>query len=86
MFLESPYEGGYDLKICVDNKNLCFKHLKQIPKANHVLVVFGGIQGIGAAIEADEKLRANKAEQIFSHICESAEFSDYGSRSIRLEV
>lgn len=48
--------------------------------------MFGGIQGIGAAIEADEKLRANKSEQIFSHICESAEYSDYGSRSIRLEV
>lgn len=31
--LENSYEGGYDLKICVDNKNLCFKHLKQIPKA-----------------------------------------------------
>lgn len=53
---------------------------------SHVLIVYGGIQGIEAAIEADEKLRANNREQIFSHICESEEFSDYGSRSIRLEV
>ena len=36
--------------------------------------------------EADEKLKANNSEQIFSHICESAEYSDYGSRTIRLEV
>ncbi len=51
-----------------------------------MLIVYGGIQGIEAAIEADEKLRANNRDQIFSHICESEEFSDYGSRSIRLEV
>lgn len=51
-----------------------------------MLIVFGGIEGINYAVEADEKLKANKPEQIFSHICESKEFSDYGSRSIRLEV
>ncbi len=53
---------------------------------SHALIVFGGLQGIDAAIEADEKLKANNSEQIFSHICESAEYSDYGSRTIRLEV
>ena len=51
-----------------------------------MLIVFGGIEGINYAVDADEKLKATKPEQIFSHICESKEFSDYGSRSIRLEV
>ncbi len=30
---ESPYQRGYDLKIAITNKNLCFEHLKPIPKA-----------------------------------------------------
>ena len=49
--------------------------------------MFGGLNGIEAALEADEKLKANKIEQVFDHVCESPKFEqNYGSRSVRLEV
>lgn len=52
------------------------------------MIVFGGVNGIDAAIESDEKLKAGKMEEIFEYICESKEHGQitYGSRSIRLEV
>lgn len=51
------------------------------------MIVFGGLNGIEAAIEADEKLKANKIEQIFKYFCESdRNVNIYGSRSVRLEV
>ena len=55
---------------------------------SHVLVVFGGANGIEAAIEADEKLKANKMEQIFDMVCEAAntEPPAFGTRSVRMEV
>lgn len=52
--------------------------------------MFGGKDGIEAIIEADEKLKANKIDQIFNFNCELNENYDmnelYGSRTIRLEV
>jgi hypothetical protein len=56
-----------------------------------VLIVFGGINDIEAAIEADEKLRAKNLGDIFNVICEAKDKSKnmnqgFGSRSIRLEV
>ncbi len=61
---------------------MCFKFNRRI------LIVFGGVNGIDAAIESDEKLKAGKMEQIFDYICESNEYGqvNFGSRSIRLEV
>lgn len=57
--------------------------IKKMPK--RILVVFGGISGLEAAIEADEKLKANKPQEIFDFLCQS-EQHHFGSRSIRLEV
>jgi len=35
---ECPYgHRGYDLKIAITNKNLCFEHLKPIPKAKFTI-------------------------------------------------
>lgn len=49
--------------------------------------MFGGLNGIEAALEADEKLKANNIEKLFDYVCESSKFEqNYGSRSIRLEV
>ena len=59
-----------------------------MPEARHVLIVFGGVNGIEAAIESDEKLKASKMSQIFDYMCEGDENGqlNFGSRSIRLEV
>ena len=50
--------------------------------------MFGGVNGIDAAIESDEKLKAGKMEQVFDYICETSDHGklNFGSRSIRLEV
>ena len=52
------------------------------------MIVFGGLHGIEAAIEADEKLRINKLEQVFDFVCESKNEDEcnFGSRTVRLEV
>lgn len=55
----------------------------QSPK--RVLVVFGGISGIDAAIEADEKFKSNKIHEVFDIVCENHNIQ-FGSRSMRLEV
>ncbi len=42
-----------------------------------------------AGIESDEKLKANKLDQIFDIVCTSdtiKDFEVFGSRSLRLEV
>ena len=36
-------------------------------------------------MEADEKLKANKIEDVFDYVCEG-NMVEYGSRSMRLEV
>ena len=33
--------------------------------------MFGGLGGIEAAMEADEKLKASKIDQVFDFVCES---------------
>ncbi len=53
--------------------------------------MFGGINDIEAAIEADEKLRAKNLNDVFNIICEAKGAAknmnqEFGSRSIRLEV
>jgi hypothetical protein len=54
----------------------------------HILIVFGGLHGIEAGIEADEKLKVNKIEQVFDFVCESKneDDSEFGTRTVRLEV
>ena len=64
--------------------------LVYLSSSRHILVVFGGKDGIEAALEADEKLKANKIEQVFNFNCElsqvKSQSSLFGSRTIRLEV
>ena len=57
------------------------------------MISFGGLNGIDAAIESDEKLKAGKMDDIFDYICEWKDteaihenYFNYGSRTIRLEV
>ncbi|RMZ99481.1 hypothetical protein BpHYR1_028730 [Brachionus plicatilis] len=88
IIFESSFKGNYDLKISINlNANqLNLESIDKLPSAKRVLIVFGGVNGIEPAIEADEKLKANKLEQIFDFVCESKDADQkYGSRSIRLE-
>ena len=91
VLFESCFNDRYDLKIAVNNKSLCFEHIEALPAFRHALIVFGGINDIEAAIEADEKLRARNLADVFDLVCEAKRGArnlnaEFGSRSIRLEV
>lgn len=87
--LENCFRERYDLKIAVNLtsklsfESLSYHYQELAPK--RVLVVFGGVNGIDAAIEADEKFKANEIHEVFDIVCESQNIQ-FGSRSMRLEV
>jgi hypothetical protein len=50
----------------------------------HALIVFSGSQTIQESIEADEKLRANNAQQLFDYVIDKQ--ADIGCKTVRSEV
>lgn len=52
-------------------------------KYNHVLIVFGGLHGIEAALESDEQLKVDEASLLFNHYVNV--LPNQGSRTIRTE-
>ena len=60
LFNESPYDKGYDLKLGISSNgdeisNQTFENREH----NHVLLVFGGLEGLEGLIEMDESLKIN---------------------------
>lgn len=87
VFDESPYKGGYDLKIGTsDRGDDVDKVIKTIPRNyQHLLVVFGGLGGIEAAHETDETLaRVEDTKDLFDFYLNTC--PDQGSDTIRTEV
>lgn len=68
IFEESPFEGGYDLKIgtsergdsCVDDDDFVESHMSS--PFEHALIVFGGVAGIEECVDADETLQLAGSE------------------------
>lgn len=84
VFAESPYDGGYDVTVgtsdkgtSVDDDDFC------LPQFRHLLVVFGGLSGLEASVEADETLEVDDAKYMFHHYLNTC--PDQGSRTIRTE-
>ena len=46
--------------------------------------IFGGVNGLQAAIESDEKFKSNNAEELFDYYIDRQ--ANIGSRSVRSEV
>lgn len=66
IFTKSPYEDGYDLTIGTSDKGESVHDLeRESLKFNHAVVVYGGLQGIEAALDYDEKLDADDASLLF---------------------
>jgi hypothetical protein len=55
-----------------------------LPNFNHSLIIFGGVNGLQAAIESDEKFKSNNAEELFDYYIDRQ--ANIGSRSVRSEV
>ncbi|XP_069676517.1 putative methyltransferase C9orf114 isoform X2 [Periplaneta americana] len=84
VFSQSPYVGGYDLTIGTsergDKVDLLAHNSLQY---HHVIVVFGGLQGLEAALDNDEVLTVDDPALLFDHYLNTC--PEQGSRTIRTE-
>jgi methyltransferase len=85
IFVESPYKEGYDCAIGTSENGSNVSKMKLTKKAKHAIVVFGGLAGLEATVEADESLNVprGKTSNIFDHYVNV--YPNQGSRTIRTE-
>lgn len=82
VFAEAPFQDGYDLTIGTSERGSDVTSA-QLPSFRHALVVFGGLQGLEAGVEADPNLEVAEPSVLFDlyvNTCPSQ-----GSRTIRTE-
>ncbi|KAK2743437.1 hypothetical protein FQN57_004902 [Myotisia sp. PD_48] len=91
VFTDSPFDGGYDLSIGMSERGKPLPEVleeQNIPRYKHLLLVFGGVGGIEAAVQADRSL-ADKgvtptdADKLFDFWVNL--LPGQGSRTIRTE-
>lgn len=82
VFSDSPYEGGYDLTIGTSERGKSVDNFA-LPKFRHMLVVFGGLHGLEASLDADSELDAEDPSELFHHYLNTC--PGQGSRTIRTE-
>ncbi|BFZ20483.1 hypothetical protein BsWGS_23522 [Bradybaena similaris] len=82
VFTECPHEGGYDLNIGTSERGTNVEEIR-IAKFRHAIIVFGGLKGLEACLEADSNIQSDDPSQLFQHyinVCPGQ-----GSRTIRTE-
>ncbi|EEZ97573.1 putative methyltransferase C9orf114 homolog [Tribolium castaneum] len=82
VFSQSPYKDGYDLTIGTSDKGTSVDEFK-CPTFKHVLVVFGGVQGLELALESDSVLNVDDPKFLFDHYLNT--LPNQGSKTIRTE-
>lgn len=81
---DCPYMGGYDLKIGTSERGQTVAPGNlQIPRFSHVLVAFGGPEGLENALNHDSKLTGKLTSELFDLYLNTC--PDQGSRTIRTE-
>ena len=88
---ECPFDGGYDLTWGTSERGRDLSEVlegggEQIPKYNHMLLVFGGVAGLEVAAKADKDLEGMgvaKPEELFDYWINL--HPGQGSRTIRTE-
>jgi len=81
---KSPYQGGYDVSIGTSDKGEDATNPEwKLKPFKHLLVVFGGLEGIEACIENDQDLKASKPQEVFDYYMNVCPLQ--GSRTIRTE-
>uniref|UniRef100_A0A336M442 CSON009462 protein n=1 Tax=Culicoides sonorensis TaxID=179676 RepID=A0A336M442_CULSO len=84
IFTKSPYEDGYDLTIGTSDKGEEVTAVEQESlKFKHALIVFGGLQGLEAALESDDKLDIDDPSLLFDRYLNTV--PKQGSRTVRTE-
>ncbi|CAM4568567.1 putative methyltransferase C9orf114 isoform X8 [Lepidochelys kempii] len=82
VFAECPFKEGYDLSIGTSERGTCVDQAV-LPSFSHVLIVFGGLQGLEASVDGDPNLESTDPSVLFDlylNTCPSQ-----GSRTIRTE-
>lgn len=84
IFTKSPYPDGYDLTIGTSDKG---ENIHSIEKSSlafdHALIVFGGLQGLEAVLDSDDKLNVDDPSLLFDRYLNTV--PNQGSRTIRTE-
>ncbi|KAH8232909.1 hypothetical protein KR026_001772 [Drosophila bipectinata] len=84
IFTKSPYETGYDVTLGTSDRGT---NVHEVPSQSysykHMLIVFGGLQGLESALANDEKLTVDDPELLFDHYVNV--LPRQGSRTIRTE-
>lgn len=93
VFTECPFDGGYDLSFGTSERGAPVHRVLEeeshsFPRYKHMLIVFGGVAGIEAAIRNDPQLREmdfqpTEAEKLFDYWVNF--LPGQGSRTIRTE-
>jgi len=86
VFTECSYPDGYDVAIGTSERGKVVDDIiDDLPEFNHLLIIFGGLGGIEAAIDVDEDLKCSgeEADVLFDLWINTC--PDQGSRTIRTE-
>lgn len=83
-FHQVPYDSGYDVTLGTSDRGT---NVHEVPSRSysykHMLIVFGGLQGLESALANDEKLTVDDPELLFDHYVNV--LPRQGSRTIRTE-
>ncbi|XP_029024530.2 kynurenine--oxoglutarate transaminase 3 [Betta splendens] len=82
VFTESPYKEGYDLTIGTSERGSNVDQSVLSP-FKHLLVVFGGLQGLEASVDTDQNLDVSDPSVLFDLYLNTC--PGQGSRTIRTE-
>lgn len=82
VFTECPFEDGYDLTIGTSERGSDIDSTI-LPTFRHMLIVFGGLQGLEASVDADPNLNLTDPCVLFHHYLNTC--PGQGSRIIRTE-
>ncbi|XP_060526706.1 putative methyltransferase C9orf114 [Cylas formicarius] len=82
VFSQCPYEGGYDISIGTSDKGTSVDTF-ECTKYKHLLIMFGGLQGLEGALESDETLNTDDPSLLFDHYLNT--LPQQGSKTIRTE-
>ncbi|XP_078082330.1 putative methyltransferase C9orf114 homolog isoform X2 [Mustelus asterias] len=82
VFTECPFKDGYDLSVGTSERGSNVDNAA-LPSFEHLLVVFGGLQGLEASVDFDQNLNVTDPSVLFHHYFNTC--PGQGSRTIRTE-
>uniref|UniRef100_A0A672HZ79 28S rRNA (uridine-N(3))-methyltransferase n=1 Tax=Salarias fasciatus TaxID=181472 RepID=A0A672HZ79_SALFA len=82
VFTESPFKEGYDVTVGTSERGSSLDRAA-LPPFRHLLVVFGGLQGLEASVDADQNLDETDPSVLFDLYLNTC--PGQGSRTIRTE-